>query len=162
SRPFNIDELLQGPDTGHGPAPGVWTIVGPKTSGVTPGFTVLDATGQRWFIEFDPPSAPEAPSGAELVATKIFWALGYNQAENYISSVRPEQLTLDRAARMRTPSGGRRPMTQRDVDTILGRAARNTDGSYRVLASKALAGTPLGGFAYFGTRPDDPNDVIPH
>ena len=42
------------------------------------------------------------------------------------------------------------------------RAARNGDGSYRVLASKALEGKPVGPFRYYGTRPDDPNDIFPH
>ena len=31
-----------------------------------------------------------------------------------------------------------------------------------MLASKALAGRPVGGFRFYGTRSDDPNDVIPH
>ncbi len=30
------------------------------------------------------------------------------------------------------------------------------------MASRALPGRPLGPFTYFGTRPDDPNDTIPH
>ena len=36
------------------------------------------------------------------------------------------------------------------------------DGSYRALASKALEGKPMGPFNYYGTRPDDPNDIFPH
>src|SRR6185503_1695499 len=49
-----------------------------------------------------------------------------------------------------------------DVLPVLHRVARNSNGSYRVLASRLLPGKVLGGFKYFGTRPDDPNDVIPH
>jgi hypothetical protein len=37
-----------------------------------------------------------------------------------------------------------------------------SDGSYRVLAARALPGRVVGGFKYYGTRPDDPNDVVPH
>ena len=34
--------------------------------------------------------------------------------------------------------------------------------AYRALASKALEGKPVGPFRYYGTRPDDPNDIFPH
>jgi len=40
--------------------------------------------------------------------------------------------------------------------------ARKPDGTYRVIAGRLLPGTILGGFQYAGTRPDDPNDVVPH
>ena len=41
-------------------------------------------------------------------------------------------------------------------------AARNPDGTYRVAAGRVLPGKILGGFRYAGTRPDDPNDIVPH
>jgi hypothetical protein len=53
-------------------------------------------------------------------------------------------------------------MRPRDLDALLKEVSRNADGSYRVLASKALPGTPVGRFRYYGTRPDDPNDIFPH
>jgi hypothetical protein len=49
-----------------------------------------------------------------------------------------------------------------DVRDVLDRAARDQDGSYRVLAARAAPGRVLGGFRYHGTRPDDPNDIVPH
>jgi hypothetical protein len=45
---------------------------------------------------------------------------------------------------------------------VLERGAREADGSYRVAAGRLLPGKVLGGFRYFGTRPDDPNDIVPH
>ncbi len=33
---------------------------------------------------------------------------------------------------------------------------------YRAIAARAVTGRPIGGFRYYGTRPDDPNDVVPH
>jgi hypothetical protein len=49
-----------------------------------------------------------------------------------------------------------------DVSEILERAYRNEDGSYRMAAGRLLPGKVLGGFKYQGTRPDDPNDLVPH
>ena len=51
-------------------------------------------------------------------------------------------------------------MKPRDLDALLRRVARQPDGSYRELASKALEGKPAGHFRYYGTRPDDPNDIF--
>jgi hypothetical protein len=53
-------------------------------------------------------------------------------------------------------------MTAADVDAVLARVARRRDGSYRILASKGIAGKDLGPFRYYGTRSDDPNDIHPH
>jgi hypothetical protein len=53
-------------------------------------------------------------------------------------------------------------MTHADLGAVFERAARGPDGSYRVVAGRMLPGTILGGFRYQGTRPDDPNDLVPH
>ena len=63
---------------------------------------------------------------------------------------------------MKDEDGRSRRLTREDLDDILERAARQADGSYRVLASRNIAGRPLGPFRYYGTRPDDPNDIFPH
>src|SRR3954463_11477140 len=46
-------DVTRGPDRTDGPARGTWTVSSSKSDGVTPGFTVKDSTGQRWFIKFD-------------------------------------------------------------------------------------------------------------
>ena len=46
--------------------------------------------------------------------------------------------------------------------TCCGAAAQQPNGKYRVLASRFADGKPLGNFRYYGTRPDDPNDIVPH
>ena len=55
-----------------------------------------------------------------------------------------------------------RKMVPRDLDAILDGAAALPDGRIRFVASKAVPGKVVGPHKYFGTRPDDPNDVIPH
>ena len=158
----SVDELLKGPDTGNGPASGDWTIIAAKNDGVTPGFTVRDSAGQVWFLKFDPPGYRGMATGTEVVVTKLFWALGYYLPEVHIASLRPDRLAIDDTARITPPSGSRRRFKQSDIRTLLSKAHREEDGSYRVIASKALDGKPVGGFRFYGTRSDDPNDVVPH
>jgi hypothetical protein len=162
ARALSSEEAARGPITGDGPAPGVWTIIRPKSSGVSPGFTMRDVRGGVWFVTLDAKNHLEAASGAILVANKIFWALGYWQGENHLISILPENLRIDKEATIRVPSGRRRPMRQSDVEDVLRRSERKPDGSYRATASKLLPGKILGGFEYFGTRSDDPNDIVPH
>jgi hypothetical protein len=155
------ERISRGPDSGTGPAPGPWTIIGAKSEGITPGLTIRDSGGDVYFIKFDPPDHPEMASGAEVISTKFFHAAGYHTPENYIATVRRDQLTIGADAVM-NEDGRKRPMEARDVDILLELAARSADGSYRVLASKGLPGRPRGPFRYYGTRPDDPNDIYPH
>jgi hypothetical protein len=158
----DLAELVKGPDTGTGPAPGTWTIIARKSEGVTPGFTIKDSTGEIYWIKFDPKGFPEMASGAEIISTKFFHAFGYHVPENYVATFRREMLAIAPDATMRDEDGRRRRFTDADLDAILENAARQADGSYRVLASRNLPGRPLGPFRYYGTRPDDPNDIFPH
>jgi hypothetical protein len=162
SRPVTIDELVKGANVGAPPDPSQWVLIREKTSGAHPGFTAVDAKGETWFLEFDPPHAPEGATAAVAIATKIYHALGYNQVESFLTTYDPKKSSIDPKATLRRPNGKRTPFSPDDVNAILERVARNEDGTYRVIAGRLLPGKILGGFQYHGTRPDDPNDLVPH
>jgi len=162
ARPVTVAEAARGPLSGEGPAPGTWTITAPKRAGDAPGFTMRDSKDQLWFVSLDGRDHPEAATSAILVANKIFWTLGYWQVENYLAVFQPGNLEVAESATIRPPSGARRKMTRGDVDAILRRAHRSADGSYRAVAARAVPGRPIEGFFYYGTRSDDPNDIVPH
>jgi hypothetical protein len=162
ARPVSIDEAVQGPRSGAPPADGRWTVIASKEVGAAPGFTIQDEAGETWFISFDARGYPEAATGAILVATKIFWTLGYWQPDNVLTRVRREQVVIGDSATVKPMSGNVRRMRPADLDAIWERAQPSPDGSFRAVAARRLAGRPLGGFRYAGTRPDDPNDVVPH
>lgn len=160
--PLTPEAVAMGPNTSDGPAPGRWTVTSSKSDGVTPGFTVKDASGQRWFLKFDPRGYRGMATGTEVAVTKLMWALGYNVPENHIAYMRRDQLVVGSEATFTPESGRKRAMRLEDLDHLLARADREPDGSYRIVASKALAGKPIGRVRFIGTRPDDPNDIVPH
>jgi hypothetical protein len=161
-RSLTPEDVFRGPDTSDGPANGTWTVTSSKRDGVTPGFTVKDSSGQRWFLKFDPPGYRAMATGTEVAVTKLMWALGYNVPENHIAYMRREQLVVGNGAKFTPAGGNERLMRLGDIDNLLDRANREADGSYRVVASKSLEGKPIGRIRFMGTRPDDPNDLIAH
>jgi hypothetical protein len=161
-RRMTAAELAAGPGASAPPAPGSWTVVSAKTEGITPGFLIQDGTKRRYFLKFDPPGYPELATAADVIGTKFFYALGYHTPENYIVYFDRSRLRLQPGVRFVDEHGRRRELTARDLQRILNQAPRTAEGSFRACASLLLPGANLGPFRFFGTRADDPNDVVPH
>jgi hypothetical protein len=161
-REITADEIVRGPNASRGPAIGKWTVVATKTSGVAPGFTMRDSAGETWFVQFDSAGHPRAATAAVAVAVRLFWALGYNQIETHLVRVRPADIVIGSDATVETRAGHHRPFRRADLERVLSRAAADADGSYRAAAGRAVPGRVVGPFRYYGTRADDPNDVVPH
>ena len=161
-RPLTNEELVRGPNVGAPPDSSRWIIFREKSSGVHPGVTARDAKGETWFLQFDPKYYPEAATASVMMATRFFWALGYNQVETFLTTFDPKHVEFDPDATIKRPNGKRTSFTHDDLNAILEQVARRPDGTYRVVAGRLLPGKVLGNFRYAGTRPDDPNDLVPH
>ena len=161
-RELSRDELVRGPDRDEGPAPGGWTVVSGKSQGISPGFRVRDSRGVQYFVKFDPISNPEMATGAEIISTKFFHALGYNVPENYLVELDPSKLSVAPEATVQNELGQDVPLTMEMTRSLLDKIARKADGRVRAIASKQIRGDDLGPFKFFGTRRDDANDVFPH
>jgi hypothetical protein len=162
-REVTIEELVRGPDRVERVSMEGWQVSAGKSSGVQPGFRMTDPSGQIYQIEVDPPSNPELASGAEIIGTAFYHAMGYHVVDVYLVDVDRDALVISERATIRDPlNGKRRRLKKSDLDAVFERAARLPDGRYRVLASRFAPGKPLGNFRYSGTRPDDPNDIFPH
>ncbi len=156
-------DLVRGPDRLAGISLDGWVVSGGKGTGVQPGFRMTDPSGQLYQIEFDPPSNPEMATGAEIIGTAFYHAFGYHVVDVYLGELDPAQLVISNKATVFDPRiNRRRALSRRDVDGVLRRGARLPNGRYRVLASRFASGKPLGNFRYYGTRTDDPNDIVPH
>ena len=161
ARPLTAAEVGRGATTMDGPASGKWTLIRAKSAGTAPGFTVRDEKNETWFISLDADGNPVAATAANVIASRLFWALGYYQVETHISSIRPENVVIGDKVTIAS-HGRRRRFSRSDLHDVFKRSHRNSDGSYRVVAARGLPGRVIGGFRYYGTRPDDPNDVVPH
>ena len=160
---MSAEELMRGPDSGPPPDFSSAVITKAKNSGVTPGMMVKDALGETYLIKFDNVNYPNLQSSAEVITTKILYAVGYNVPENYVAYLDPHHLQIGEKVEITDSRTGRkRSLTQDDVDEMLRRVARTPDGRCRVLASKLLKGKTKGPFPQVGFRSDDPNDLIPH
>ncbi|BCS35864.1 hypothetical protein TBR22_A50990 [Luteitalea sp. TBR-22] len=162
ARPITAAELQRGPVTGPAPASDKWVLTREKSAGAAPGFTARDANGETWFVSFDAKANPRGATAAVVISTKIFWALGYNQVEYFVTEFDQDKTTIDPAATKRRPSGERTPITRDDVRELLEQVPREAGRPLRAAAGRMLPGRVIGGFRYQGTRPDDPNDVVPH
>lgn len=139
-----------------------WLVVSGKGSGISSGFTVRDAAGRLFFVKFDPRGLRGMATNAELIVSRILREAGYNAPENHQVLIAAADIRLSIAAEIPGKYKVPRPMTRADLDAVLENAARVPDGRLLALASAALPGKPKGPFRYLGTRPDDPNDTVPH
>ena len=156
-------DVANGPDQPRGVSLEGWVVSGGKGAGIQPGFRMTDPAGRLYQIEVDPPSNPELASGVEIIGTAFYHAIGYNTVDVYLAEIDRSALVMSEGATIRDPlNGKRRAMKKYDLDAVFERAARLPNRRYRVLVSRFAAGKPLGNFRYHGTRPDDPNDIVPH
>lgn len=161
-REMSVEELVRGPNELEALDVDGWPIVEGKSSGITPGYRIADPSGRLYQIKFDPPGNPEMGSGAEVIGAAMYHALGYNVVQGYLVEIDPERIMISPEATTVDMGGRRTRMLRKHVDRVLARAARRPNGKYRAIASRYADGAPLGYFKYYGTRPDDPNDIHPH
>jgi hypothetical protein len=162
-RRMSIAELTRGPGDENAPSTDApWKVVAAKAEGITPGFEIVDSKGRRYVLKFDPQRYPEIATSVDTIGSKFFHALGYNVPENYIVYFTEDQLELSDDVKLRDALGRARKMTGRDITELLMRVNRGSDGRFRGTASRYLQGRPVREFRYYGTRKDDPNDIVPH
>ncbi|MCL4820781.1 MAG: hypothetical protein KJ067_16700 [Vicinamibacteria bacterium] len=161
-RELSLEEIVRGPDLVPRLEVEEWVITGGKgRPGFQPGFRARDArTGALYQLELDLEQHQELATGAEVIGTALYHAIGYNVVDVYLVDVDPRRVRIDPEAKQRDASG-RRPFTRGDLDEVLLLGRPNPDGTYRMSASR-FVGRGIGNFRHFGTRPDDPNDIHPH
>ncbi|HEY3817632.1 MAG TPA: hypothetical protein VGL81_10695 [Polyangiaceae bacterium] len=150
--------LLLDPDSA---ADGTWVVDHGKTDGSSPGFRVTIPGKGKYLFKGEPKEQPERPSAASVLGAAVYETAGFNTSCEQIVYFRPSLLKLEPGLKVKGNFGAMEPFDQKKVDKILGDSPHR-GGLVRMQASAWLSGYLIGPFRYLGTRPDDPNDVIPH
>jgi hypothetical protein len=160
---MSIDELVRGADLTGGPdtsAP--ITVIGSSLTAVTQGLTIQDSRGDRYYLIFDRKGFPNLATAAGMIGAKFFYAFGYQTLPASLVSVNIDAFELDPAAEVTLLGGKKAPLDQEFIDLYEEKIEPPKDGLYRAVAYQIPDGEMLGPFKFYGTRPDDPNDVFLH
>ncbi len=156
-------EIERGAPPARAPADdGPLLILSGKSLGMTPGFVIRDRSGDRFIVKFDPARYPETATGAELVCSRIVWALGWNVPDDQLFAFDAARLEIVDGATAKDEHNRKVPFTRELLERQLANAYRLPDGRVRALASRLVPGEPKGSPSLVDTRRDDPNDTIAH
>jgi hypothetical protein len=100
-------------------------------------------------------------SAADVIVARFLYAIGYNTPRNEAVDLKLSDLRVSDKATIKL-DGRSRAMTWNDLESMVRQIPHYPDGSFRIMASRAIEGESIGPFLYDGTRPDDPNDIVPH
>src|SRR5262245_17649784 len=122
---MTVADVVKGPDRVDRISLEGWKVSGGKSTGIQPGVRMTDPQGQLYQIEVDPPSNPELASGAEIIGTAFYHAIGYNTVDVYLAQIDRTALVIADGSTIRDPlNGKRRTLRESDLDDVFDRAAR--------------------------------------
>jgi hypothetical protein len=162
---LSAKELLEGATLGEPPSQQEkWRVLTVRKYGIRPGLLIHDAKNQIYLLRFDPPGRLEMSTGAEMIGSRIFHALGYWVAQHQLVYFDRAQLVADPEGEDINAVDKATRLTEKDIDLFLEKVPRDRTKGYRAVAISAPkhAQRLLGPFEFHGTRSDDPNDVVPH
>ncbi|MDH4065620.1 MAG: hypothetical protein OEW19_14580, partial [Acidobacteriota bacterium] len=109
TRRLSRDELVRGPGNDRPPSPDApWQVLLIKPFGLRTGLVVADVRRELYLLRFDPPGHPELATGAEMVASRVFHALGYHVGENYIVGFARDRLVVPESGQVVSSAGNTR------------------------------------------------------
>jgi len=161
---LTADELVQGPGNETPPSPsGPWRVVAVNKYTARPGLLIQDANQNVYLLRFDPPDRLEMSTGAGMVASRIYHAMGYWVADHYIALFDRSKLVAAEGGTDINAVGRSTELTEEDIDLFLKTVPQDSEGRYRAVALRSPKGAKLlGPYQFYGTRGDDPNDIVSH
>ena len=161
---LSIEELMRGPGDSNPPSrKAPWRVLTVRKYGIRPGLLIHDADNNLCLLRFDPPGHLEMSTGAARIGSRLYHALGYWVPEHYLVYFDRSQLVADPEGEDINAVGNAEHLSDKDINLFLEKVSRDPVRGYRAIAIKAPKGAKLvGPYQFFGTRSDDPNDIVPH
>ncbi len=162
---MSVEELRRGSGDDQPPSTtGSWHVLLLKNDESYPTIVFKDENNRVYRLRFDAHSAPELATGAAMISSRFFHALGYHVPETYLALVDRGRLVIETNATEITSNASVRPLRPEHIDRLLAGVRRNDDGRYRATALKVPTDVVslVGPYQLFGTRNDDPNDTVSH
>ena len=158
---LSLEALEKGPQETPGPdASKPLQVLRAEQRGIYPRFWVRDARGDEYLLEFDPQGNMELVTGAEMIASRFYYALGYTVPQFTILSVKPDQFQVAPGATTWEDSGFKKALTQKRFEEYLMVLPQSKAGLYRASACKIVKGDYHGSFSFESRRKDDPADPV--
>ena len=137
-------------------------VIAAEQRGIYPRFWVRDARGDEYLLEFDPQGNMELVTGAEIIASRFYYALGYTVPQFTILSVKSGQFQVAPEATTWEDTGFKKTLSQKRFEEYLMVLPQNKEGFYRASACKIMKGNYHGIFSFESRRKDDPADLVNH
>ena len=137
-------------------------VIAAEQRGIYPRFWVRDARGDEYLLEFDPQGNMELVTGAEIIASRFYYALGYTVPQFTILPIKPEQFLVAPGATTWEDTGFKKKLSQKRFEEYLMILPQNEEGLYRASACKIMKGDYHGIFSFESRRKDDPADLVNH
>jgi hypothetical protein len=126
-------------------------------------FYVRDVKGNEYQLRFDNFENFELATSAEVIASRFYYAIGYNVPQCTIEVFPASKLVPDPKAYIYDESGFRGDLTAERLQEALTSMPLDSNGNYRVSACKIPAGADMGHFSFReDRRKGDPQDSILH
>ncbi len=160
---LSAQELKDGPRETDGPdLSGDLTIVRGKFEGLHPGFFIQDSRGDEYLLKFDPQDYFELTTGAEVIASRFYHALGYHVPQYTNVVFPPEKLVPGPNAKVIDSTGFKKKLTPDKLEEFILFLPLDSEGRLRASASKILKGEKKGSFSFQKRRKNDPEDPVDH
>ena len=137
-------------------------VIAAEQRGIYPRFWVRDTHGDEYLLEFDPQGNMELVTGAEVVASRVYYALGYTVPQFTIFSIKSDQFQVAPEATTWEETGFKKALSQKRFEEYLMVLPQDAQGLYRASACKIVKGNYHGIFSFEFRRKEDPTDLVNH